>query len=269
MMFMKGFSAAAPPACSARRHEPLADAALAQDQEGGRLAPGDAADEPQDLLHGRALRDDRGPVHLGQLGQLALAPVRHLLAQPPGLEGARDDLDHLVHLEGLREIVVGALLGGLDGALEARVGRDHHDRHPRGRARAARAGPRHRSGRAACSRAGPGRASPWRPTPGSPPRPPPGPTEYPASSRASPRVHRTIFSSSTTRMRAVMESSGGGGVIVGNISQLMGEIPRARTGRAVSWTPKRVSTPRGKDPARAGIGGGVGPSSPGRPAAAA
>ena len=174
------------------RDEPLADAALAEQQDRRGLAAGHALHQPHDLLHRRALGRD----HVLQAVALAAPPRaagRPPRAAGPASRARADGLDHLLDLEGLGDVVVGALLHGLDGAPDAGVGGDHDHRHARqGLAQPAQ----HldpRTGRAGGSRAGPcpgsrgrraraprGRRRPRRP--GS--RPPPGPCAGPSGSCA-------------------------------------------------------------------------------------
>ena len=98
--------------------ELLAGAALAGDQHRDVLRR-DAADGLVDLAHRRGLAQDRvGRVGVG----LGLGDDGRRLHPPGDLQGLIPHLPQLVRVEGLEEVVVGALLHRLDG----RVGRPGH-----------------------------------------------------------------------------------------------------------------------------------------------
>ncbi len=106
------------------RDHVLARAALARDEDGRRLAGGDAADELVELAHGRRLADDRAePRALARL----LAGDLHFVPEGGRLEGLLDAEEELLGLEGLLDVVLGSELDRLDGVLERGVGR-HDDR---------------------------------------------------------------------------------------------------------------------------------------------
>ena len=104
------------------RGQLLAGARLADQQHAG-AGRGDLADHLEHPLHGRRLADQ--PVQL--VAALDLVAQDDVLAlQHPPLERALDHQPHLVHLERLGQVVVGAGLHGGDGGLGGGEG-GHHD----------------------------------------------------------------------------------------------------------------------------------------------
>ena len=101
------------------RHQLLAGATLAQDEDGG-VGGRDPVDHPQHLLHRRAGRDDAAIDGVGP----ELSAERHVLADEPALLGGLPDEDvQLLDPRRLGEVVVGAQLHGFHGGgnlLEAR-----------------------------------------------------------------------------------------------------------------------------------------------------
>ena len=112
--------------CSDARHELLAGAAFAVDQD-RRAARRGLDDQVEDLSHRRTAADD---------GAEAVGPRLQILAQRPVLGDeaplrervAQHDQDFLV-LERLGDVVVGAALHRRDGILDRRERRDHQHRH--------------------------------------------------------------------------------------------------------------------------------------------
>ena len=121
-----------PPAPAARPvdrpgDELLAGAALAQQQHGG-VALGDRADLAHGLLHDpRAPQDSVQPLLPLDLRAQPLV----LAAQPVVVERSTHGHGDLGQLEGLRQVVIGALAHGLDRGLE-RAERGHQDDARRG-----------------------------------------------------------------------------------------------------------------------------------------
>ena len=107
------------------RHQLLAGAALAVDQD-GRPARRRLHDQVEDLLHPRAAADDLAEA-VGVLLQV-LAQHAILGDQPPLRERVADDGEHFVVLERLGDVVERAALHRGDGALDRRERRDHQDR---------------------------------------------------------------------------------------------------------------------------------------------
>ncbi len=101
------------------RHELLAGAALAGDEDGGRSRGG--------LVDGlaQAAHDGRGADEL--LGLDAQGAV--LALEAPGLDGVSEREEDALALEGLFEEVEGAPAGGLDGGRHVGVAADHEDGH--------------------------------------------------------------------------------------------------------------------------------------------
>ena len=105
-------------------HQLLAGAALAHHQDRGarRRRLGDQA---EDLLHPLALAHDLGEARLvpERGAQLAVLVLQAALVEP-----VAQDVEDLLVLEGLGDVVEGALLHRRDGGLHRGVGRDHqHD----------------------------------------------------------------------------------------------------------------------------------------------
>ena len=101
------------------RHQLLARARLAPDQDGG-VRRGDLLDEAEDLAHRRALAHDR-------LEAVFLQPsleAERLLGEAEGLEGPLDAEEKLVGDDRLRHVVEGTELVRLPRALDRAVGRD-------------------------------------------------------------------------------------------------------------------------------------------------
>src|SRR5690606_28084357 len=88
----------------------LAGAALTDDEDGG-VGGGDVADELHDLADGGAVADDGvdGDEVVDDSSELCV-----LGAEAPLLEGAADEVAELVGVDGLGDVVEGALLEGLD-----------------------------------------------------------------------------------------------------------------------------------------------------------
>ncbi len=121
------------PVVQRARHQLLAGAALAGDQH-GRVALGDGLDPIGEAEHRRAASDDRARpwsravrLALRQLGaRLFELPLeRPLGGDPLQLE------DHLVEVEGLGQVVVGAFLERGDRVVDGGVGGDEDDVGPR------------------------------------------------------------------------------------------------------------------------------------------
>ena len=106
------------------RHHLLAGAGLAAEQH-AHVAGGHAADGLVHLLHGGMPPHEGAELpHLPEPG----AERRHLLGEPPRGQRPLAEEQRLVDVEGLGEIVVGALLHGRDGRLHGAVGgHDHHE----------------------------------------------------------------------------------------------------------------------------------------------
>ena len=105
------------------RHQLLAGAGLAGDQD-GRVGPRHLADELEDLQHRpRAAHD---PLAVGGALAELQAEGGDLVAHVGVLEDPLQRGEQVVHLERLRDVVVGAVLHGLDGAGAAAEG-GHHD----------------------------------------------------------------------------------------------------------------------------------------------
>ncbi len=92
-------------------------------QQHRHVARGDAADGLVDVLHARVPPDDGA--ELPDLLQAA-PEARHLLGQPARREGPLGEQEHLVEVERLRDVVVGAALHRLDRGVHGAVG-GHHD----------------------------------------------------------------------------------------------------------------------------------------------
>ena len=107
------------------RHQFLAGAALAGDED-GRAAGRRLDDEVEDLLHQRAAADDVGELVVPRLQVLLERDV--LGHQPPPLDSVVQHHQHFVVLEGLGDVVEGALLHGGDGGFHRRERRDHQHR---------------------------------------------------------------------------------------------------------------------------------------------
>ncbi len=104
-------------------HQLLARSALA-DHEDGRARGRGLRDQAEHLLHARALAHDLGEAGL----VLERAPqVAVLVLEPPLLQPVAQDVQHLFVLEGLGDVVEGALLHGLDGRLHGGESGDHQD----------------------------------------------------------------------------------------------------------------------------------------------
>jgi hypothetical protein len=101
-------------------HEPLAGSALAEEEDRRGVGLGHAADEVEHLQHPRALAHDR----LSAFGWPGAPEDLHLAAEMVRLQGLLDDVDHLVHVEGLVDVVVGAELHGPHRGIHRGVGRD-------------------------------------------------------------------------------------------------------------------------------------------------
>ena len=130
--------------------ELLAGAALALDEH-RRVGIRDAADRLVDLLHRRAVADDRD-ADLEAAAQLAFETVQ-VGGQTRHLQGAAGDGAHLVDVERLGDVIVGAALHRVDGVVHRVLRRDDDDRRRRRPLRApasARTGRRDRA--CACRR---------------------------------------------------------------------------------------------------------------------
>ena len=103
-------------------HQLLAGSRLPA-QEHGDVGAGDAADRLVHVLHARVPPDERA-----ELAHLLQPPPEpgHLLGQSGGGHRPLREQQHLVKVEGLGQVVVGALLHGLDGRVHGAVGRHHH-----------------------------------------------------------------------------------------------------------------------------------------------
>src|SRR5204863_4258649 len=104
------------------RDELLARARLARDQDGGRRV-GDLLDDGVNLLDGGRLADQAEAAAARRLLGARVATRERERGQRLG-----DDLADLLLLEGLLQVVEGAQLDGLDGALDRAVRRYHDDR---------------------------------------------------------------------------------------------------------------------------------------------
>src|SRR5207247_789372 len=107
------------------RDQFLAGARLAA-QEHGDVGAGDAADRLVDVLHPRVPADERA--ELAHFREPRAEP-RDLLGEPTGGQRALAEQQHLVEVERLVEIVIGAALHGLDGGGHGAVGGHDHDVH--------------------------------------------------------------------------------------------------------------------------------------------
>ena len=107
--------------------ELLSGAALAGDEDVGE-GPGDLADHVVDAEHPGAVSQDEAEV------EVFPEVVPHGLLLPvegPHLEGPGDRLAQLGVVEGFGQVVVGAVVHGLDRGLGRGVGRDHDDHRAR------------------------------------------------------------------------------------------------------------------------------------------
>ena len=101
-------------------HKLLPSPRLAHDEhrgQGGRHLPHRLVHLP----HPNAASHDQAE---GGLDRDPLSKLLHLLPQRPVLQGLRHEVQEPLRIDGLREIVVGAQLHRLDGALDAPVGRE-------------------------------------------------------------------------------------------------------------------------------------------------
>ncbi len=101
----------------------LAGAGLAVDQDRD-AAVSQPADGPEDLLHGRRFADDF------RARALVMAIARGGLVLPGVGEGPLGDRHHLVDIEGLGQVLEGALLVGGNRAVQVRVRCGDDDRQP-------------------------------------------------------------------------------------------------------------------------------------------
>ncbi len=109
------------------RHQLLAAAAGARDQDGAPAA-GHLLDQREQPAHHGALADD--VVH--PVGGLQLPAQIHVLpAEVAALQRLGHHQVHLLHPERLHDVVHRPHLHGLDGRLDRRVPGDHDDRHLR------------------------------------------------------------------------------------------------------------------------------------------
>ena len=119
----EGTAGAAAVVVQGPRHHFLARPGLAA-EEHADVARGHAPDGLVDLLHGRV------PPHEGaELPDLLEPRLERgdFLREPARRQRALGEQERLVEVEGLGEVVVGALLHGLDGRLHGAVGgHDHH-----------------------------------------------------------------------------------------------------------------------------------------------
>jgi len=106
----------------------LSGAALPLQQDGRRLAVADLLDQVHDLPHGRAAADQ---IRLALDRQVLRPQTTHLPAEPGRLQGLLDDHGKLVQVHRLGQVVEGAQLHRLHGALHRPVGGHHHHRHLR------------------------------------------------------------------------------------------------------------------------------------------
>ena len=108
------------------RHQLLAGAGLAgQQHRAARL--GHALGAREQLADGAAVADD--PV-VAELDVALVEQVAQAESGPLILDGAPRDDQQFVHLERLLQVVAGAELHGLDGALDAAVRGHHHHGRP-------------------------------------------------------------------------------------------------------------------------------------------
>jgi signal transduction histidine kinase len=99
------------------RDEVLARAALAGDEDRGRVHALEVVQHLEDALHGRALADEA-------LVALLAAEVAHLAREAADVDRLLELQRELAQVEGLREVPRGAEARGVDGAVHGAVGSD-------------------------------------------------------------------------------------------------------------------------------------------------
>ena len=111
------------PAVESARDELLSRAALPRDEDGRRRLS-DLRHDVAQRGHGRARADEGARAVLLDRAAQDLVRVTN-----PGLrERALDEEEHLRELEGLRQVVEGAALDGVDGGVDGAEGGHHDDR---------------------------------------------------------------------------------------------------------------------------------------------